>query len=288
VNALQSMLLQSDGRKIYLLPAWPEDWDVSFKLAANDNTTVECEYRDGKVRRLKVSPESRRQDVVDFSRPDNRIRTLVEVASSDRNYLFGLPPMLDGLPQPGPVTAAWLAKYGESLAGTKAGPWPGCVFRGKVVYVHTLAGEPRIPEIPAKLLAQKWLTDVNERPDAILKLEYDRSVEEFALAAPSMDSLTKGKTIEHDAGGCFEVDLERVQEFSRLEFTIENPGYRRGQGKKFELQAKQTDGTWRTVHTGRLFGTIYSKAISPVSAQAVRLQVEAPAVRQLDLFPARL
>ena len=42
VNALQSMLLQSDGEKMFLLPAWPEDWDVSFRLHASNNTTVEC------------------------------------------------------------------------------------------------------------------------------------------------------------------------------------------------------------------------------------------------------
>src|SRR5277367_5974436 len=29
-HGLQSMLLQSDGRKILLLPAWPKGWDVTF------------------------------------------------------------------------------------------------------------------------------------------------------------------------------------------------------------------------------------------------------------------
>ena len=43
---------------------WPEDWDVSFKLRAPSNTTVECEYRDGRVQSLKVIPESRRADIV--------------------------------------------------------------------------------------------------------------------------------------------------------------------------------------------------------------------------------
>jgi len=60
---LQSMLLQSDGKKIRLLPAWPNDWDVSFKLHAPENTTVECVYRGGKVQSLKVVPPSREKDV---------------------------------------------------------------------------------------------------------------------------------------------------------------------------------------------------------------------------------
>ncbi len=61
---LQEMLLQADGRKIYLLPAWPKHWDVHFKLHAPYQTTVECEIRNGKVLTLKVWPEARRGDVV--------------------------------------------------------------------------------------------------------------------------------------------------------------------------------------------------------------------------------
>ena len=61
---LQSMLLQSAGREIFLLPAWPREWDVEFKLHAPFNTTVECVYRDAKVVSLKVTPESRAADVV--------------------------------------------------------------------------------------------------------------------------------------------------------------------------------------------------------------------------------
>jgi hypothetical protein len=61
--ALQRMLLQWDGDRILLLPAWPKDWDVSFKLHAPRQTTVECVIRGGEVEMLKVTPESRRKDV---------------------------------------------------------------------------------------------------------------------------------------------------------------------------------------------------------------------------------
>jgi hypothetical protein len=61
---LQEMLLQTDGRKIYLLPAWPKNWDVHFKLHAPYQTTVEGMVKNGKLEVLKVSPESRRADVV--------------------------------------------------------------------------------------------------------------------------------------------------------------------------------------------------------------------------------
>ena len=58
------MLLQHSGDKILLLPAWPHDWDVSFKLHAPHQTTVECIYRGGKIEKLEVNPPSRRKDIV--------------------------------------------------------------------------------------------------------------------------------------------------------------------------------------------------------------------------------
>ncbi|MCP5537491.1 MAG: hypothetical protein H7A51_14815 [Akkermansiaceae bacterium] len=60
---LQYMLMQCEGEKIILLPAWPRDWDTSFKLHAPGKTIVEGEVRNGKVVKLKVTPESRRKDV---------------------------------------------------------------------------------------------------------------------------------------------------------------------------------------------------------------------------------
>jgi len=67
LTTLQCMLLQSDGRKIYVLPAWPKNWDVSFKLHAPLNTTVEGVYKAGKMQNFKVTPESRRKDVVNMA-----------------------------------------------------------------------------------------------------------------------------------------------------------------------------------------------------------------------------
>jgi len=63
MTALQSMLLQSHGEEILVLPAWPKGWDVDFRLHASKNTTVECVVRGGKVERLEVTPRSRRADV---------------------------------------------------------------------------------------------------------------------------------------------------------------------------------------------------------------------------------
>lgn len=64
VNGLQSMLMMTYDDTIGLLPAWPKDWNVEFKLHAPRQTTIEGRVVNGEVVDLKVTPESRRKDVV--------------------------------------------------------------------------------------------------------------------------------------------------------------------------------------------------------------------------------
>ena len=63
LSTLQYMLMQTDGKKIILLPAWPKEWNASFKLHAPYQTTVEGRVENGKVVDLKVTPESREKDI---------------------------------------------------------------------------------------------------------------------------------------------------------------------------------------------------------------------------------
>jgi hypothetical protein len=65
---LQEMLLQADGKKIILFPAWPKAWDVHFKLHAPYNTTIEARLKNGKIESLLVMPEERRKDIVNMFR----------------------------------------------------------------------------------------------------------------------------------------------------------------------------------------------------------------------------
>jgi len=62
------MLLQCDpleeGGAIRLLPAWPKDWDVDFKLHAPGNTVVACRVRGGRIENLQVTPPVRCKDIV--------------------------------------------------------------------------------------------------------------------------------------------------------------------------------------------------------------------------------
>ena len=68
--ALQTMLMQCQGNKIYLLPAWPKDWNAEFKLHAPGNTTIQGRVENGKVLDLKVNPPERRKDIVHFVTSD--------------------------------------------------------------------------------------------------------------------------------------------------------------------------------------------------------------------------
>jgi Domain of unknown function (DUF5703) len=64
----QLMLLQAEplsaGGAIRLLPAWPKQWDVQFRLHAPGNTVIDCVYRGGKIEQLSVSPPERLKDVI--------------------------------------------------------------------------------------------------------------------------------------------------------------------------------------------------------------------------------
>jgi alpha-L-fucosidase 2 len=305
-NALQSMLLQSDGDRILLLPAWPEEWDVSFKLHASANTTVECVFRDGRVQDLRVTPESRRHDIVDYSTLQQRVRTLVETSLADRNYLFGLPPMLDAEPKPGKTTGEWIQRYGHTLQGCKAGPWPNSVFCGNTAYIHVLdwpAEGVLLRAIPARVLSVRSvtgtvtvredhnglrLTGVPDSLDTIVGLDFDVPLDPFAGAIPSEGSLTRGLDvrISRIEGGMLaaEARFEKEMEVKRFELVIDNPGHRRGEGKGFSLQRRQENGEWKTVLEGHVFGTICSRTMPSVAAKEMRVIVNAAGIRRFDLY----
>jgi len=64
LKAVQAMLLQTEGKKIFLLPAWPREWDVDFKLHAPYRTVVQGRFENGRFTQLSVLPADRRDDVV--------------------------------------------------------------------------------------------------------------------------------------------------------------------------------------------------------------------------------
>jgi Domain of unknown function (DUF5703)/F5/8 type C domain len=115
LNTQQLMLMQADamaqGGKIYLLPAWPKNWEVHFKLRAPGKTTVECTFKEGKIKRLEVTPRSRARDVVlpkalTSVWPNLSQGKLVEVSSQ----WPGRPQMTKAAITDGDYTTSWAAE----------------------------------------------------------------------------------------------------------------------------------------------------------------------------------
>ena len=226
IHGLESMVVQSHGDLIYLLPAWPEDWDLDFKVHAAQNTILEGVYSNGVLRSLTVTPPSRAADVIDMTTAANRIRTFVGVLTADANYLFGLPPMRDGLPAwaaatNSAVTGPWLAQYGVSLAGGLAGPftaaeWGGSLARGNSIYLHVLNWPGETLQLPPLALGRQiignqvltggnatvvqstngvsiTLATASQDPiDTIIRLDLDGSAEALAWHQPYVGSVCTG------------------------------------------------------------------------------------------------
>lgn len=65
MHALQSMALQEtpDG-KIHVLPAWPQEWDVHFKLHGSNNTVIEVRQEGGRLLSAEITPATERHRLV--------------------------------------------------------------------------------------------------------------------------------------------------------------------------------------------------------------------------------
>jgi hypothetical protein len=65
-TAMHYMLLaplDDDKQSVLLFPAWPAEWDISFKLHAPLNTVIEAACINGTLTKLVVHPPERRADV---------------------------------------------------------------------------------------------------------------------------------------------------------------------------------------------------------------------------------
>lgn len=225
---LQHMVVQSHGDKIHLLPAWPEEWDLNFKVHAARNTVLEGVYQNGVLQSLTVTPPSRAADVIDMSTAANRIRGIVGTCVADTNFLLGLPPMRDGLPvipaaTVSPVTGAWFTQYGHTLGGGLAGPfiatgWGGSMAKGNSIFIHVLEWPGETLTLPALALGRQitgnavltggsatvnqsatgvsiTLPAADRDPvDTIIRLDLDGSAEALARHQPYIGSCTTGMT----------------------------------------------------------------------------------------------
>ena len=73
MTALQEMLLQTIDRRIYIMPSWPPEWNVDFKLHAPEKTTVEVRAKGRKLLRIKVEPKERNSNVVKMNNVSRKV-----------------------------------------------------------------------------------------------------------------------------------------------------------------------------------------------------------------------
>jgi len=153
------------------------------------------------------------------------IQTLVKTVGGDGNLLFNVGPMPDGRIEPRQVErlkemGAWLKKYGQSIYGTRGGPfkpgaWGASTYKGNAVYIHVLnwSGEKLLlSPVPKKIVAGSVLTggEASVRQtdeaieisvpkadwheiDTIIKLQLDGSADEIAPVGVPSASLAHEK-----------------------------------------------------------------------------------------------
>lgn len=98
------------------------------------------------------------------------IKYLVRAAGSNANFLLNVGPMPNGVIQPEFVTrlremGTWLEEYGESIYGTRGGPfdpapWGVTTQRADTVYIHVLdwnAPVLALPELPGRVRSARVL-----------------------------------------------------------------------------------------------------------------------------------
>lgn len=141
---------------------------------------------------------------------------LIRGAGGDGNILLNVGPRPDGVIDPAQANrlkeiGVWLAKNGESIYGTRGGPWKptasiASTRKGNAIYLHVLKSENGRVELPALVAKIKSATLLNggsvkssqqdgkflvEIPapslapmDTIVKLELDRPAMEIPALAP--------------------------------------------------------------------------------------------------------
>jgi alpha-L-fucosidase len=149
------------------------------------------------------------------------LQTLIFCAGGDGNLLFNVGPMPTGQIEPRQVErlkemGAWLGKYGQSIYGTRGGPfkptsWLASTRQGNTIYVHVLAWRGEVVTLPpmaGKIVKSELLTggrvevkqteqgitilvppQDRQEIDTIVKLELDRpamSMEPIGLASASL------------------------------------------------------------------------------------------------------
>ena len=167
-------------------------------------------------------------------KPDDEMKSLKECldvlaycAGGDGNLLFNVGPMPTGQIETRQISrlaemGAWLKLFGESIHGTRGGPfmpgtWGASTRRGNTVYLHVLKWEAPVlslPPVPAKIVGSTVLTGgeaeihqsdsgirvsvptaARQELDTIIALELDTDAAGIEAVAVPSGSLAFGKQV---------------------------------------------------------------------------------------------
>ncbi len=132
---------------------------------------------------------------------------LVGAAGRDENFILNVGPRPDGEIDPPQVErlreiGAWLKENGESIYGTRGGPWlPGdygvSTHNGKVVYLHILkapsGGTLELPNLPTRIVK---MTDMSGKAVSYVQDEKRISVKLIPSEADAIDTIIKVELAE--------------------------------------------------------------------------------------------
>jgi len=238
------------------------------------------------------------------------IQTLVKTLGGDGNLLFNVGPMPDGRIESRQVErlkemGAWLRKYGQSIYGTRGGPfkpgaWGASTYKGNAVYIHVLnwSGEKLLlSPVPKKIVASSVLTGgeasvrqtdeaieisvpkaYRHEIDTIIKLQLDGSADELDPVGVPSASLAHEKKAR--ASNIF----QKNRQYGPDKVVDDDPATRWATDTgtkqawlevdlgKAELQYKNRT-QWKTFGRGTKIGADYSKTFEPVTARQVRLNI---------------
>ncbi|MFP6872284.1 MAG: DUF5703 domain-containing protein [Verrucomicrobiales bacterium] len=74
IGALRSMLITSSGKKVCVLPGWPVERDVTFRLDSETGLGVDVAYSGGEIKRLEVYPKQRTSEVFGIGPFEEKVR----------------------------------------------------------------------------------------------------------------------------------------------------------------------------------------------------------------------
>lgn len=204
------------------------------------------------------------------------LQTLVTCAAGDGNLLFNVGPTPDGVIEARQVErlkemGAWLTKNGESIYGTRGGPWKptpsvASTRTGSTVYLHLLReddGVVELPDIARKVKSAALLGGGKvkfKQAGGKLRLELDK------VAIDPIDTIIK---LELDGSA---MDIPAISLASEIKATASNV-YQKKQREHGPQQAFDNDAhtRWAT-DSGTKRSWIAADLGKPLNIQRVRIE----------------